>query len=276
MPGIVGAVARAAAAVRRVYDDTSYTVTEKTPNDPLTSADLLANDMLREGLSLLLPEAAWLSEESPQDGSRLQNNVAWVVDPIDGTREFVGRIPEFAVSVGLSVGGEAVAGFVALPAEARLIAGAQGVGIETYQILSDGRVGPPNQLSVALSEDLDVPSRARVLFSRSEQRAGLGRQLAGWQLFPSGSIARKLALVAAGEADLCVSLRPKNEWDICGGVALILAGGGRALELEPLTPHRFNQADTRSYGLAAGPPAIMDAFLEWSRQHKLSVDKNRS
>ena len=269
-------VARAASAVKVAYDDRSYTVSEKGPNDPLTSADLLANQILRDGLSALLPEAGWLSEESPEDPARLSRAAAWVVDPIDGTREFVERVPEFSVSVGLSYAGVAVAGCVALPAESRLFVGARGAGVEEYSVAADGTLG----VGIARSLSLFAPERpageARVMFSRSEERAGLGKQLIGWELTPSGSIARKLALLAVGEAELCVSLRPKNEWDICGGVALIRAVGGVALELESGQEHRFNQRGTRTNGLVAGVPQLVHTFTDWFQAHKLSVDQNRS
>ncbi len=268
------AVARAAAAVKGVYDDQSYTVSEKQPNDPLTSADLLANQILFEELGRLLPEAAWLSEETPDDTRRLAKSAAWIVDPIDGTREFVSRIPEFAVSVGLAIDGVPRAGCVAMPAEKRLAVGAVDWGVSVHSFDEQGRLSGGEKPATPPAET--EPGRVRLVFSRSEQRDGLDRRIAPWKPRISGSIARKLALCALHEEDLCVSLRPKNEWDICGGIALILAGGGSALELKTGKEFRFNQAKTRSYGLVAGAAPAVEAFWQWSVRENLTVEKKHS
>lgn len=292
---------RACAEVADIFRSGKYTLSHKSPGDPLTSADLRANEILRDGLLQALPQAAWLSEESPEDKTRLKSNLVWVVDPIDGTREFVAGVPQFGVSVGLSDSGRAVLGCVGLPAESLLISGvvpaAEGPSVPRQVPAMSGAQSPtPAQdrpftgvlrsrldgsgaivarESVGLSS-LSELSEALVLFSNSEQRAGLGKRMGDLRLEASGSIARKLALLAAGHGDLCVSLRPKNEWDICGGIALVQAAGGMAAHLEGARQPVFNQPSTRSLGLVAGAKPLAEQFLKWAEEQHLTVDQKSS
>ncbi|MYE13290.1 MAG: hypothetical protein F4X99_16885, partial [Gammaproteobacteria bacterium] len=87
-----------------------YGVREKSRGDPVTTADLMANRAIREVLAARFPQDAWLSEEDADDPRRLQRSRVWIVDPLDGTREFIRAIPEFCVSIGLAVDGSPVLG----------------------------------------------------------------------------------------------------------------------------------------------------------------------
>lgn len=252
-------VQEAAAAVLRLFHSREYSVSEKAPGDPLTTADLESNEILHKGLMRLLPGAAWISEESDQSQDRLAHEFAWIVDPIDGTREFASGVPEFSISVGLSRNGQAVLGIVALPASGEIIAGCVGAGLHMH---SDA-----GRQACGLSHSVEQLSEARILTSATEHRQGVFRDFpADLQLVPTGSVARKLALVAAGRADLNISLYPKNEWDICGGVALVLAAGGMALRYDPgldaWVGHSFNGENLRSLGLIAGSSTLARAFAE--------------
>lgn len=251
-------IEEAAAEVRRFFRSGGFDVTEKGPNDLLTSADLASNDILQKGLSAALPEAAWISEESAVSVDRRQKEYAWIVDPIDGTWEFAHGVPEFSISVGLVRGHEAILGLVALPASEEVVAGAVGSGVFLFD--KDGR--RPCGLASPPAERLEDAS---ILVSATEHRKSVFRDFPPeWHIQPTGSVARKLALVAAGRADLNISLYPKNEWDVCGGCALILAAGGRTLHYDSSSrewiPHRFNGEDLRSLGLIAGPAGLGLAF----------------
>ncbi|AEJ44464.1 3'(2'),5'-bisphosphate nucleotidase CysQ [Alicyclobacillus acidocaldarius] len=205
--------------------------------DPVTTADLACDAFLKERLLALLPEAGWLSEETKDRPDRLRKSWVWIVDPIDGTREFVRRIPEYAVSVALARDGEPVAGAVVNPATGDLFLGAVGLGA--------WRNGTPMACSRIRGE------RLTILGSRSEMNRGEFEPFAGvLDVRAVGSIAYKLALVAAGEADGTFSLGPKHEWDIAAGVALVLAAGGRVHDGAG-RPFRFNQPHTLTRGIVA-------------------------
>lgn len=177
----------------------------------VTAADHEVDDLLRG----MLPQAGdgWLSEETVDDARRLQCARVWVVDPLDGTRAFVARRPEYSVSVALLVDGVPVLGVVGNPATDVVVAGGPGLGLSIH--------GSPE--SGFGADD----ARLRLLVSRSEWRRGEWAHLdAAVQLRPCGSVAYELALVAAGCADATVTLHPKHEWDVAAGAALVAAAGG--------------------------------------------------
>lgn len=223
----------------------------KEGGDPLTAADTAVNEVL----SATLPDAGegWLSEETTDDEARLGCRRTWIVDPIDGTREFIQGIPEWCVSIGLIEDGVPVAGGILAPAAGHLIIGSDATGVTL-----DGR-----PVTVRTRRSL---KGALVLASRSEVKRG------EWDRFFAtdisvrnmGSVAYKLGLVAAGLADATWTLVPKNEWDVAGGAALVMAAGGEVCDLSGRR-RRFNQPDPKMAGFvatAAGLAEATRAFLE--------------
>ncbi len=188
-------------------------VQRKAGGDPVTAADHAVNDMLRQ----FLPrgDEGWLSEETTDDLSRLEKKHVWVVDPLDGTKEFVARIPEWCVSIGFVDEGRAVAGGILNPQTGELFLGAAGSGVTLN--------GEPAKISTRPSLE-----GALVLASRSEVNRGEWKRFENtrYTVRPMGSVAYKLARVSAGLADATWTLVPKNEWDVAAGAALVLAGGG--------------------------------------------------
>lgn len=279
-PGLLRAALAAALGALSVQRSGRLDVRQKEDATPVTRADLLANSILREALGALLPEAAWLSEESHDDLDRLQHKQAWIVDPIDGTREFASGVAEYSVSIGLAVGGEARLGCVALPADGRILIGGPGLGLCDWRFDANQALpaqaaaySPADWLHQAHALELQMtalPSpatpalpQARMMVSRSEMDRGVYNALQGRvQVVATGSIARKLALLAAGQCDVVLSLFPKSEWDICGGAALIGAREGwRMIDLERRQPTQFNAPSVRSYGLCAGPALLVESVL---------------
>ena len=220
--------------------------------DPLTAADGAADRVLRE----MLPAKGegWLSEESSDDPVRLGCRRVWVVDPIDGTREFIDGIPEWCISVGLVEDGVPVAGGIYNPATDELAIGSLETGVE-YQ-------GRPS--SVTGLPDLDG---ATILASRSEIRRGewSGLDEAPCEVRPCGSVAYKMALVAAGRADGTWTLVGKSEWDVAAGTALVRAAGGSVIHADGTEP-AFNQPVPRYPNfLAAGAGVLMDFRENWMK-----------
>ncbi|MBT4912188.1 MAG: 3'(2'),5'-bisphosphate nucleotidase CysQ [Longimicrobiales bacterium] len=194
--------------------------------DPLTAADLAADEVLRAMLPV--PGEGWLSEESVDDNSRLVSERVWIVDPIDGTREFVEGVPEWCISIGLLEKGVPVAGGILNPVTNELVIGSLETGVEFN--------GEPARVL-----DRAPGNGIRVLASRSEIRRGeWDRFEEAFSVEPCGSVAYKMALVAAGQADATWTLVPKSEWDVAGGAALICAAGG-AVTLADGTKPSFNQ-----------------------------------
>jgi myo-inositol-1(or 4)-monophosphatase len=220
----------------------------KESGDPVTEVELAVNAALRE--ILVQPGDGWLSEETADNADRLARRRVWIIDPIDGTREFVEGIPEYAVSIGLSIDGEAVAGGILNPATGELMLGERGGGVTL-----NGRPARPVERTT-----LDG---AVVLASRSEVKRGeWTRFLSGpCRVVPMGSVAYKFARVAVGLSDVTWTLVPKNEWDVAAGVALVLAGGG-VVSLPDGGRVGFNRKDTRYPGLVAAPASLAPVVMK--------------
>lgn len=232
------------AAVRSITPWISGDVRDeyKSGNHLVTSADHMANRVLRD--ALVRDSEGWLSEESTDDLTRLEKQRVWVVDPLDGTRELVAGIPEWSISVALIEDGQAIAGGVCNPTTKETFVGSLATGL-TYN-------GNPCHPSGKTSLD-----GALILASRSEVERGEWErfQHGPFNVKPVGSIAYKLALVAAGLADATWTLVPKHEWDVAGGVALIRAGGGFVRELG--APRvTFNNRSPILPNLLAGGPCL--------------------
>jgi myo-inositol-1(or 4)-monophosphatase len=191
-----------------------FSTAYKENKDPVTTADLAADTILRENLLELMPGSGWLSEETRDNPDRLEKEYVWVVDPIDGTKEYVSGIPEFSVSVALIQNGRPVLAVIFNPATSELFSAVRGGGTTLN--------GKP------VRTDRPLEGLPEILASRSEIKRGEFEQFKDIShVTPMGSIAYKLARVAAGTADATFSLGPKNEWDIAAGHAVLAAAGGR-------------------------------------------------
>lgn len=251
-------VQKALAAARAVYtsfDGAEITETNKTGGDPLTEVDTALDGALKE--SLVADGDGWLSEETADDPTRFDRDIVWIVDPLDGTREFIDGLAEFCTSIAAVVDGVPVVGGVVNPAADLEIAGGLGIGLTCN--------GTPVERSRS-----PVGNVARVLASRTE--VGRGRwemvEAAGIDVEPMGSVAYKMARVAAGLDWATWTPVPKHEWDVAGGAALLKAAGGTAVGLDgrELT---FNRADPLFDGVIAVPPGFevhLDTVLDLARQ----------
>jgi myo-inositol-1(or 4)-monophosphatase len=219
----------------------------KIGHDPVTEADRAVDAVLRQ--NLLRDGEGWLSEESVDDPSRLDKRHVWVVDPLDGTREFVQGIPEFCVSIGFVEDGKPVAGGICNPATKEIIVGSVDSGV-----LYNGKPARPSQRTTLQG--------SLILASRSEIKRGEWQQFQGgdYQIRPMGSVAYKLGLVSAGLADITFTLTPKNEWDVAAGAALVASAGGFVATLGN-APLRCNNRNPLLTGLMASGPLLRDPLL---------------
>ncbi|NOZ26787.1 MAG: 3'(2'),5'-bisphosphate nucleotidase CysQ [Chloroflexi bacterium] len=238
-------IRRAGAQVAAIYAR-GATVEWKTPDEPITAADRTSNDIIVEALRSAFPHDGLLSEETADDGSRLRHRRVWIVDPLDGTQDFVNRTGEFVVMIGLVIDGEPVLGLVYQPIAERLFIGQSGVGAWVEQ---DGSREP---LRVS---DVSEPAQMRLVVSRTHRsplteavRQALGIR----QDRPCGSVGLKVSLLATREADLYIhpSLGCK-EWDVCAPDAILRAAGGRMTDCWG-RPFRYNQPDVHArWGVVA-------------------------
>ena len=232
---LIAAVRDAGSAIADMRHQ-GVTVTLKDNQDVLTQADLQANQILQSRLCAAFPDDGWLSEESVDDEKRLQCRRVWVVDPIDGTREYIAGVPEYAVSAALVADGTPLLACVFNPETNEMFAAARGRGTTLN--------GKPVQCKQSAHKPLTL------LASRSEVRRGEWERFAQQNVQPMGSIAYKLALIAAGFADATFSLGPKNEWDIAAGVLLVSEAGGTVTDKD----HQifvFNRPQVKVNGIIA-------------------------
>ncbi len=243
----VRAARDAGAIIRRYYEGTVQAY-EKRPDNPVTAADLEANACIRALVAANFPDDGWLSEETADSTERLSRRRAWVVDPLDGTKEFIQHIPEFCVCIALVEAGRPVVAVEYNPAADKLYVAVRGQGTTVNG--APGRV--TSQCHVA---------DAIVMASRSEDKRG------EWDPFKSrmrvqltGSVAFKLAELSAGSGDATFTLTPKNEWDICAGTLLVEEAGGRVTGLDG-KPLVFNQPSPLRPGMIASNGALHEGLL---------------
>ena len=236
-------VARHASAENR-------TAREKSHDNPVTAADLEANTAICARLRAAFPGDSLLSEETADRPERLGASRVWIVDPLDGTKEFVEGVPQFCVSVALAVRGQPVAGCVYDPSTRESFWAAAGAGAH----LGSTRLHISRERSLAKSV---------VLSSRTEMKRGQVEKFRALvaRLEPVGSVALKLAWIAAGRADLWVSAAPKSEWDVCAGDLLVREAGG-VFEVLGHGARTYNQADVLLQPTMAAGPAELVRELE--------------
>ncbi|MAJ43360.1 MAG: 3'(2'),5'-bisphosphate nucleotidase CysQ [Candidatus Marinimicrobia bacterium] len=234
-----------------------YEVNQKGKGNPVTEVDLLTDSYLKKYFTERYPDYGWLSEETRDSKERLNKDRVWVVDPLDGTKEFIEGVPNFAVSIALIEYRKPILGVIYNPITKDLYTAIKGLGMKFNDKKST--ICQKNNLI-----------ELNILNSRSETKKGLWEPYKSEfkELVPFGSIALKLAMVAANQGDFVGSLQPKNEWDICAGHCLINEAGGKLLSTES-KEIIYNKKNTLTRpGLVAGNQIVVDKFLELSKINK--------
>ena len=224
---------------------------EKSEDNPVTLADLESDRAIAARLRAAFPDDGMLSEESISDPIRLQKRRVWIVDPMDGTKEFTKKIPEFAVSIALVENGEPVMGVIRNPA----------ADVTVWASKDDGAFLDGKRVRVSSVDRLED---SVMIASRTEISREKFKNHEGWfgEIRPVGSIAWKLACIACGDGDLNISLAPKNEWDVCAGDVLVREAGGIYTAFDGST-RVYNQVDPLIEAfMAAGPAELVRAFCE--------------
>jgi 3'(2'), 5'-bisphosphate nucleotidase len=214
-------------AILEVYRRPDIEVVRKEDSSPLTEADLASHRVIRDALADLTPDIPLLSEESADVdfAVRSQWREYWLVDPLDGTKEFVNRNGEFTVNIALIRNFEPALGVVHVPVSGDTYSGIVGAGATRRPAAGD-----PEPIQV----QRPCASPVRVVGSRSHPNprlAGFLRQLGDYRLLSMGS-SLKFCLVADGRADFYPRLGPTSEWDTAAAHAVVLAAGGRVVTLD--------------------------------------------
>jgi 3'(2'), 5'-bisphosphate nucleotidase len=249
----VTALAREAGrAILEVYAS-SFSVQEKEDRSPLTEADLRSEQLILAGLRRIAPEIPVLSEESGQVpyATRKDWRRLWVVDPLDGTREFVQRNGEFTVNIALVDDHRPVLGIVHAPVLERDYYACEGIGA----FRSDARAaGRPIRVAKRGAGPL------RVVGSRSHRGNSLDAFLArvGPHEFVEVGSSMKLCLVAEGNADVYPRMGPTCEWDTAAGQCVLEQAGGQVLKLDG-QPLAYNREDTLNPNFVG----FADADTDW-------------
>ena len=216
---------------------------QKGDASPVCEVDLAVDKLLRQRLSTLLPGAGWLSEETRDSPERLARPCVWVVDPIDGTRDFVRGRDGWCVSVALVENGRAVLGVLDAPARGQVWRAAAGQG---------ARLG---------DQQLTVGARTALAGARvpTDALPKVDRLFA--QVAKPNSIALRIAMVAADEADLLATLRWGHEWDIAAAALIATEAGARVTDALGL-PLQFNKPDPQAFGVLATTPGLHRAAVD--------------
>jgi myo-inositol-1(or 4)-monophosphatase len=218
-------------------------VWEKVPGSPVCEADIAVDTFLKRELGALLPSAGWLSEETVDHPERLNHGLCWLVDPIDGTRDFVHGRPGWSVSVALVSEGRPLFGILSAPARGEYWSAIAGQG------------------ATRNGQKLFASSRTQLTGSRvpADSLARVDSDLV--TVDKPNSIALRIAMVGADEADLLATIRWGFEWDIAAAT-LIAREAGAAISDVFGKPISFNKRDPRAFGLLVTAPAIHAAAIE--------------
>lgn len=248
--------AKEAGALAMRYFGAPMDVRDKTPNNPVSEADIAIDALLKDRLLNAKPDYGWLSEETADDQSRLSARHVWVVDPIDGTRAFIKAKPHFTICIGLLEHGKVVVGVVFNPAtgemfEATLGGGARlnGVAIapnEVSELENCAMLGDPGMFKHPAWPtpwpDMDVVSR--------------------------NSIAYRMCLVAAGHYDGAIALSPKSDWDLAAAAIIVSEAGALATTHEGAS-FAFDDAVPLQKSLVVAGKTLHPLLIERVRHVKL-------
>jgi myo-inositol-1(or 4)-monophosphatase len=216
---------------------------EKSPGSPVCEADLEVDAYLRRELGALLPSAGWLSEETVDHPERLEKGLCWLVDPIDGTRDYIRGRPGWAISVALVSEGRPLIGLLVAPArgEEWSATAGQGAWRNGKRLVASTRSELPGARVPA--DSLPKPDKDLTMVDKPN------------------SIALRIAMVGSGEADLVATLRWGFEWDVAAAT-LIAREAGAAVSDAFGQPLAYNKRDPRAFGLVVCAPAIHEAVVD--------------
>ena len=248
----IASIAEEAGTIAAGRCGTDYKSWEKVPGHPVCEVDLAVDAFLQEQLGALDPEAGWLSEETLDDSDRIERRRLWVVDPIDGTRDYLRGRTGWCVSVALVEDRVPVLGVLSAPQRGELWTAERGRG--SWRNGEALRVSPRAELAGARVPADTLPQVDADLVPVAKPN----------------SIALRIAMVAAGEADLLATLRWGFEWDIAAA-ALVAEEAGATVSGALGQPLAFNTASGEAFGVLVATPGIHAAAVDRLRERAMAV-----
>lgn len=249
-------VAKEASTIVKTFYIGSSDVQYKNNNEPVTEADRSANLHIVTRVKEAFPDDGVLSEESKDDLSRLEKERVWIIDPLDGTKEFIARNGEFSIMIGLAIQGKPVMGVIMQPEADLVYLGITGVGAWLEEN------GERIDLSVS---DTARTSQMTLVSSRSHRQQITDQMRSSMRITServSGSVGLKVGYISRKLADLYLHPSPGcKEWDLCAPQAVVEAAGGRMTDCWG-NPLRYNKRDVRAHnGLVATNGQIHDKIV---------------
>jgi 3'(2'), 5'-bisphosphate nucleotidase len=239
-------VEEASEAIMQIYKK-DFDIETKSDDSPLTEADLKANSIITAGLRKQFSGHAILTEEEKDDLSRLESEYVLIIDPLDGTKEFIKKNGEFTLNVALIKDGQPILGVISVPARGDMYWAKKGTGA-----FHDG-----HKIEVSSRNQISEMIMARSRSHATEKEIQMQEQFA--DSIAAGS-SLKGCLVADGRADAYYRMGPVNEWDIAAMTIILREAGGKITDLDGKNL-AFNKQDTLFTGFLASNGTIHDTLL---------------
>ncbi|SPJ23228.1 3'(2'),5'-bisphosphate nucleotidase CysQ [Palleronia abyssalis] len=241
-------------AIMEIYDRDDFEVREKSDESPVTEADEAADALISAGLRAAFPDVALVTEEQA-DSHGQDVSTFLIVDPLDGTKEFVKRRGDFTVNIAYVEDGQPVRGVVYAPAKGRLFyTGADGASLEEEGPFDKETPGAAKPIAVKMPDN----DALLVVASKSHRDQATDDYISKYQVedMRSAGSSLKFCLVATGEADLYPRLGRTMEWDTAAGHAVLLGAGGRVVRFDDLSPLSYGKARFENPFFIAHAPGV--------------------
>ncbi|MBL8557795.1 MAG: 3'(2'),5'-bisphosphate nucleotidase CysQ [Hyphomonadaceae bacterium] len=241
--------ALAAGPLMREGFNADYEIWSKGAAGPVTAIDLAVDKMLKERLRAARPDFGWLSEETADNAERLSKQRVFVVDPIDGTRAFIKKKPDFVTALAIVEDGRAVVGVVYNP-----------ITEELYEAV-DGHGATLNGAALRVSETAAVEGSRMIGAEDLFRNPRWPTPWPAMEITQKNAVAYRMALIATGAHDAMVALGWKSEWDIAAATVIVREAGGRVSD--PWNGEiTFNNPDPRAPGVVASGPRLHPSLIE--------------
>ena len=240
--------------IMEIYGQDDFDVKTKSDDSPVTAADKAADGIISDGLRAAFPDVALVTEEQAATHAA-QGDTFLIVDPLDGTKEFINRRGDFTVNIALVEGGVPTRGIVYAPAKARMFyTRADGTSVEEAGPFDNKAVAELTPIAVATPDN----GALMVVASKSHRDQATDDYIGKYDVrdMTSAGSSLKFCLIATGEADLYPRLGRTMEWDTAAGHAVLAGAGGRVVRFDDLEPLRYGKADFANPFFIAHAPGV--------------------